>query len=229
MKTIGLIGGMSWESTVPYYEIINRETNRALGKNRSAKIVLYSFDFEAIEELQYAGRWDELRRLILDAGMKLKNAGADFAVLCTNTMHKVAGDFESEVGIPLLHIARAVGEKVREKGIERVGLLGTKFTMEENFYRQILEDAFRLEVLIPGEEDRKIVNSIIYGELVKGIVREESKKEYERIMETMKQGGAEGIILGCTEIGLLIKNYNLPIFDSAEIHARQAVMMSLAE
>ena len=229
MKTIGLIGGMSWESTVPYYALINRETNRMLGKNHSAKIVLYSFDFETIEEMQYDGRWDELRRLIVEAGTKLKNAGADFAVLCTNTMHKVAGDFETQAGIPLLHIAQAVGEKVREKGVERVGLLGTKFTMEENFYRQILEDEFRLKVLIPGEQDRKIVNSIIYEELVKGIVREESKKEYVRIMESMKGTGAEAIILGCTEIGLLMKNFDIPIFDSAEIHARQAVMMSLAQ
>ena len=142
MKTIGLIGGMSWESTVPYYALINRETNRMLGKNHSAKIVLYSFDFETIEEMQYDGRWDELRRLIVEAGTKLKNAGADFAVLCTNTMHKVAGDFETQAGIPLLHIAQAVGEKVREKGVERVGLLGTKFTMAGIFTGKFSKTSF---------------------------------------------------------------------------------------
>ncbi len=229
MKTIGLIGGMSWESTVPYYSFINKEINRILGRNHSAKIVLYSFDFETIERMQYENRWEDLRHLILEAGLKLKNSGADFAVLCTNTMHKVVDNFEREVGIPLLHIAQAVGEAVCENAIKRVGLLGTIFTMEENFYRKVLEEVFQLAVIIPEKKDRMIVNSIIYEELVKGIIREESRKEYERIMREMKDAGAEAVILGCTEIGLLVKEFAIPIFDSTLIHAHQAVKLSLTQ
>jgi len=223
MRTIGLIGGMSWESTNTYYALINRGVNSALGKNHSAKILLYSFDFQKIEDLQYAGDWLTLKKRIVGAGQILKRAGADLIVLCTNTMHKVADDFEKQVGIPLLHIADAVGKSIDEQGIRKIGLLGTIFTMEEDFYKDILREKYHLTVLVPEKVDREAVNSIIYEELVKGIVRQASRDRYQTIMDELISQGAQGIILGCTEIGLLVTSYKAPLFDSTIIHAKCAV------
>lgn len=227
MKTIGLIGGMSWESTVPYYSLINRGINQKLGGNHSAKCILYSFDFQEIQELQYSGDWELLREKMTDAGRGLKKAGADFIVLCTNTMHKVMDSFETDAGIPLLHIADAVGERIDENGMKRIGLLGTVFTMEQEFYKERLRKKFGFSVVIPEAEDRKIINDVIYKELAKGILLDSSRREFERIMEKMKEKGAEGIILGCTEIGMLIKTFSIPLFDSGQIHAEKAVEMCL--
>lgn len=227
MKTIGLIGGMSWESTSVYYSLINQGINSSLHKNHSAKCIVYSFDFQEIEDLQYAGDWDALRKKIIEAGTALKKAGADEIVLCTNTMHKVVSDFETEVGRPLIHIADAVGQAIVRSGLKKIGLLGTIFTMEQDFYRSILTQRYGLEVLIPKKDDRICVNSIIYEELVKGIIREESRKTYYRIMDDLVSEGAQGIILGCTEIGLLVKEYGAPLFDSTILHAHRAVEASL--
>jgi len=227
MKTIGLIGGMSWESTVTYYSIINSRINAELGKNHSAQCIVYSFDFQNIEELQYAGKWAELEVELIKAAKALKAAGADFLVICTNTVHKVADNIEKEVGLPLLHIADVVGEAVQTDGRQRIGLLGTIFTMEEDFYVRRLESKFGLDVLVPEKNDRQVINNIIFSELVKGIVKERSKNEYLRIMDILKNQGAEGIVLGCAEIGLLIKEYDLPLYDSAVLHANKAATMSL--
>jgi len=222
-----LIGGMSWESTVTYYSIINSRINAELGKNHSAQCIVYSFDFQNIEELQYAGKWAELEVELIKAAKALKAAGADFLVICTNTVHKVADNIEKEVGLPLLHIADVVGEAVQTDGRQRIGLLGTIFTMEEDFYVRRLESKFGLDVLVPEKNDRQVINNIIFSELVKGIVKERSKNEYLRIMDILKNQEAEGIVLGCTEIGLLIKEYDLPLYDSAVLHANKAATMSL--
>lgn len=227
MRTIGMIGGMSWESTSVYYSLVNRGVNRALGGNSSASCVVYSVDFAEIERLQYAGDWDALRARVLDAGQALKRAGADFAVLCTNTMHKVVDGFEAETGLPLIHIVDAVGEAVAARGISSVGLLGTVFTMEQGFYKHKLRRDYGLEVLVPGDEDKRLVNRVIYEELVKGDVRDASRDDYLRVMDGLRERGAGGIILGCTEIGLLIRDYELPLFDSTPIHAARAVAESL--
>jgi len=227
MKTAGLIGGMSWESTATYYTLINQGVNAALGKNHSAKILMHSFDFQEIEELQYAGDWTALKERILDAGARLKHAGADFAVLCTNTMHKVVGSFENEVGIPLIHIADAVGESARNRRLESVGLLGTIFTMEQNFYKDVLESRHHLKVIVPKKSDREVINTVIYEELVKGIVRERSRIEYMRIMDELLDQGVQAIVLGCTEIGLLIKEYKAPLLDSTILHADKVVLEML--
>ncbi len=218
---------MSWESTVTYYSIINSRINAELGKNHSAQCIVYSFDFQNIEELQYAGKWAELEVELIKAAKALKAAGADFLVICTNTVHKVADNIEKEVGLPLLHIADVVGEAVQTDGRQRIGLLGTIFTMEEDFYVRRLESKFGLDVLVPEKNDRQVINNIIFSELVKGIVKERSKNEYLRIMDILKNQEAEGIVLGCTEIGLLIKEYDLPLYDSAVLHANKAATMSL--
>jgi aspartate racemase len=227
MKTIGLIGGMSWESTSLYYSIINEGVNKSLKKNHSAKCLIYSFDFQEIEDLQYKGEWNLLRDKIINAGIVLKNAGSDYVVLCTNTMHKVVDGFEEKVGIPLLDIADAVGQEIKNAKIRRVGLLGTIFTMEQDFYKSVLIKKYGLDVIVPDDSDRKTINSIIYDELVKGVVGSESRDKYYKIMDNLKKSGAEGMILGCTEIGLLVKDYSLPIFDSTKIHAELAVEKSL--
>ena len=228
MKTLGLIGGMSWESTAEYYALINRGVNAALGKNHSAKIVMESFDFQRIEELQYAGDWVALEREIIEAGKRLKAAGADLVVLCTNTMHKVVGNFEAQAGLPLIHIADAVGQAVKGSGLRTVGLLGTIFTMEQDFYKNVLVRNFGLTVLTPDKPDRDTVNTIIYQELVKGHVRESSRTTYLEIMDRLVADGAEGIILGCTEIGLLVKSARVPLFDSTALHAAEAVSRALS-
>jgi aspartate racemase len=230
MKTAGLIGGMSWESTVPYYRTINRVVGETLGGLHSAKMVLYSVDFQEIEELQHAGRWNEAGEALVAAGRAVERAGADFLVLCTNTMHKVAPQLEAAVGLPLLHIADATATRVKAAGVGRVGLLGTRFTMEEDFYRGRLERDHGLEILVPGPEQRETVHRVIYEELCRGRVLDESRRQYRRIVGDLVGRGAGGVILGCTEIGLLLGpgDADVPLFDTAEIHAEEAARYCLA-
>lgn len=229
MKTIGLIGGMSWESSIEYYRIINETVKERMGGLHSAKSVMYSVDFAEIELLQRQGRWDEATRLMIDAARQVERGGADLVVVCTNTMHKMADDIQQAVRIPLLHIADATAERVRTQGLERVGLLGTRFTMEEDFYRGRLASKYHLTVLIPGPADREIVHRIIYDELVRGEVKPSSKAEYLRVIDRLTENGAQGIILGCTEIGLLINQADsrVPLFDTTRIHAVAAVDFAL--
>ena len=229
MKTLGLIGGMSWESTVPYYQTINRVVGETLGGLHSARMVVYSVDFQEIEHLQREGRWTEAGEILVAAGRALKRAGADFLVLCTNTMHKVAAQLEAAVDLPLLHIADATATRVKAAGLQRVGLLGTKFTMEEDFYRGRLERDYGLEVLVPGPEQREVVHRVIYEELCRGSVMDESRREYRRIVRDLVGRGAAGVILGCTEIGLLLgpQDADVQLFDTAQIHAEEAARRSL--
>lgn len=229
MKTIGLIGGMSWESTVPYYRLINEGVKQRLGGLHSARVVLYSVDFNDIEVLQHDGRWNEAGVLLANAARALQAAGADFLVLCTNTMHKVAPAIEAAVTIPLLHIADPTAEVVRQTGIHTIGLLGTRFTMEEDFYRGRLEARHGLRVLIPEAADRDVVHRVIYDELCLGATREESRAAYRAIIGRLVAQGAEGIILGCTEIGMLVKPEDspVPLFDTTALHAASAVDFSL--
>jgi aspartate racemase len=230
MKTIGLLGGMSWESTVPYYQLLNREIGRRLGGLHSARILLLSVDFQEIEILQHQGRWDELGEMLAGEARSLEGGGADFLVLCTNTMHLVASAIEDAVEIPLLHIADATAQHIREAGVEKVGLLGTRFTMEEAFYRGRLQDLHGLDVLVPPPEDREVVHRVIYEELVLGKIRSESRSEFQRIVGAMEGRGAQGVILGCTEIGLLLEPGDavVPLFDTALIHAEAAADYALS-
>ncbi|WP_302326349.1 aspartate/glutamate racemase family protein [Enterocloster lavalensis] len=223
MKTIGLIGGMSWESTVTYYQLINEAVKKSLGGLHSAKILLYSVDFQEIEECQTRGDWEKSARILGDAAKGLEGAGADCIVICTNTMHKVAPQIGERVSIPILHIAEATAEALIESGISRVLLLGTRYTMQQDFYKEKLVER-GIEVMVPGDEDMEIVNRIIFGELCLGVISEESRKEYLRIIEEQKGRGAQGVILGCTEIGLLISQADteLPVFDTTQIHAGRA-------
>lgn len=225
MKTLGLIGGMSWESTKTYYEEINRHVRAHLGGLHSSKCVTFSFDFAEIEYLQTASKWDEAKALINDAAAKLKLAGADAILLCTNTMHFVSDEIELTTQLPLIHIADATGESIKRLGFRAVGLLGTRFTMEKDFYKARLEDKFGFEVLVPDQEGRNTVHDIIYNELCEGKISAASKTHYQKIIQDLQGRGAECVILGCTEIGLLIQNQEdsvLPIFDTAQIHATAA-------
>ncbi len=230
MKTIGLIGGMSWESTVPYYQILNRTIAERLGGLHSAKVLLWSVDFQEIEELQQTNRWEEAGALLAEAGVRLEEAGADFLVLCTNTMHKVVPAIEARVGIPLLHIADATAEAIVQAGFRKVGLLGTRFTMEQAFYKARLEDLHHLEVVIPCAEDRAIVHDVIYRELCLGKVLETSRREYGRIIEDLVARGAQCVILGCTEISLLVQESDspVPLFDTTFVHAHAAALRALS-
>lgn len=231
MKTIGLIGGMSWESTVPYYRVINETVRERLGGFHSAKIVLYSVDFHEIEQLQSSGAWEESGRMLANAARALEAAGADFLVLCTNTMHKVADAIENAVKIPLFHIADPTAQEIKQAGINKVGLLGTRFTMEQDFYCGRLRDQHHLEVLIPGSTDRGVVHKIIYDELCMGLVRDGSRAEYRRIIQRLVDQGAQGVILGCTEISMLVgpSDSPVPLFDTTSIHARKAAEYALGE
>jgi len=231
MKTVGLLGGMSWESTVPYYRIINEEVKRRLGGLHSAKIILYSVDFQPIEELQHSGDWDATGHILARAAQSLEAAGADCVVLCTNTMHKVAAHIAGSVNIPLLHIADATGMAVTSAGLGTVALLGTKFTMEQDFYRGWLQSNFQLNVLIPSESDRNTIHRAIYDELCLGKLVDESRDSFRGIIETLVQDGAEGVILGCTEIAMLVgpNDSAVPLFDTADLHARYAVEWALGE
>lgn len=229
MKTIGLIGGMSWESTVTYYREINEAIKERLGGLHSARIVLYSVDFHEIERLQHAGDWDAAGALLGAAARSLEAAGAEFLVLCTNTMHKVAPAIEQAVAIPLLHIADPTATQIKAAGHSTVGLLGTRFTMEQAFYRERLETRHGLRVIIPNDEDRATVHRVIYDELCLGEIKPESRAVYRRIMADMAAQGAEAIILGCTEISLLVgpQDADVPLFDTTAIHARVAAEYAL--
>lgn len=231
MKTIGLLGGMSWESTVTYYQTINRVVGRELGGLHSARIVLHSVEFHAIQELQHAGRWVEAGTILADAARSLERAGADFLVLCTNTMHLVAEQIEAATPLPFLHIADATAASIRAAGITCIGLLGTRFTMEEAFYRGRLEARHGLRVVVPPPDDRAVVHRVIYDELCRGRIDATSRREYQRIVGDLVGVGAQGVILGCTEIGLLLRpgDASVPLFDTALIHAEAAAMLAVAE
>ena len=229
MKTIGLIGGMSWESTVSYYRLINTAVKEKLGGLHSAKCVLCSVDFAEVEELQRREQWPEAAQLLVGAAQRGEKAGADFVLICTNTMHKLADAVQAGIGIPLLHIADATAEKVKQAGVQRVGLLGTRFTMEEDFYRDRLTSQFGLEVITPDTKDRELVHRIIYEELCLGTIRPESKAQVASIMSRLGEMGAEGIIQGCTELGLLngAEDCHVPLFDTTRVHALAAVEYAL--
>jgi aspartate racemase len=230
VKTIGLIGGMSWESTIPYYRIINETVKERLGGLHSAKVILYSVDFHEIEQLQRAGDWEEAGRVLAQAARSLAAAGAEAIVLCTNTMHKVATAIEGAAPIPLLHIADPTAAEIKRQGLRKVGLLGTRFTMEQDFYRDRVERKHGIEVIVPEAEDRDIVHRVIYEELCLGKIADASRTEYRRIIGKLADAGAEGIILGCTEISLLVKPADspVPLFDTTAVHARSAAEWALA-
>jgi len=225
MKTIGLLGGMSWESTLGYYRAINEGVQKALGGLHSAKIVLYSVDFEPIEKLQHKGDWKGMADILSEAAQRVQAAGADFLLICTNTMHKVAPEIEASIQIPLLHIADTTAEALVNEGIKSVGLLGTAFTMEQAFYKQRLADNYDLRVLVPNNEDRQIVHRTIFQELCLGKTEPDSKVEFLRIIDTLAAQGAEAVILGCTEIGMLVNqsDTSVRLFDTTVIHAKKAV------
>jgi aspartate racemase len=231
MKTIGLLGGMSWESTVFYYQIINRTIAERLGGLHSAKILLYSVDFEEVARLQRADRWAEAGEMLAESGAGLEAGGADFLVMCCNTMHKVAPAIERRVKIPFLHIADATAGALRRAGIGRVGLIGTRFTMEDSFIRGRLAEGHHLQVLIPPPDDRELIHRVIYDELCRGKVEDRSRLEFRRIMTGLADRGAEGVILGCTEISMLVGDGDatVPLFDTAAIHARSAASFALDE
>ncbi|MDH7792816.1 aspartate/glutamate racemase family protein [Ochrobactrum sp. AN78] len=230
MKTIGLIGGMSWESSQEYYRIINQEMRARLGGAHSAKSLMWSMDFGEIEQLQHEGKWEELTKLMIEAAQNLEKGGADFILICTNTMHKMAADVESAASIPLIHIADPTAEKIKAAGLTKVGLLGTAFTMEQDFYKGRLVSKHGLEVLVPDDADRKTVHDIIYHELVVGEVRDVSREKYRAIINSLAERGAEAIILGCTEIMLLIgqEDSPAPVFDTTRLHAEAAVDLALS-
>ena len=231
MKTVGLIGGMSWESTVPYYQTINHEVVDRLGGLHSAKILLDSVDFHEIEALQSAGRWPEAGELLAFSAERLETAGADFLVLCTNTMHKVADRLVACVSIPLLHIADATADAIKSAGLRRIGLLGTRFTMEQDFYRGRLQQRHGLEVIVPSAADRATVHAVIYEELCRGQINPVSRDAYVAIVKKLLHQGCEGVLLGCTEIGLLLKPQDapVPLFDTAKLHAQAAARFTLDE
>ncbi len=228
MKTIGLIGGMSWESTVTYYQVINEKVKEVLGGLHSAKIFMYSVDFYEIEQYQAKGEWDKSAEVLGEAAAKLEKAGADYIFICTNTMHKIAPQVQARISVPVIHIAEATAQKLKEQKVEKVALLGTKYTMTQDFYKSKLIDS-GIEVLIPGEKDVELVNGVIYDELCLGEIKPESKAEFLRIIEELAGQGAQGVILGCTEIGLLISQQDtaLPVFDTTLIHGEKAAMLAV--
>lgn len=229
MKTIGLLGGMSWESTVGYYRAINAGVKKALGGFHSAKIVLYSVDFAPIEKLQRDGNWEGTAAILCDAALSVQAAGADFLLLCTNTMHKVAPEIEKAIHIPFLHIADATGEALARSGIQTAGLLGTAFTMEHDFYKGRLGEKYGINVLVPNDEDQRLVHQVIFQELCLGKIEPDSRIQFLRIIDRLAEQGAEAVILGCTEIGMLVSQGDTPVklFDTTEIHAAKAVEQSL--
>ena len=228
MKTIGLIGGMSWESTATYYRVINLTIGEELGGLHSAKILLYSVDFDEIERCQSEGNWDKSAQILTSVAQRLQHAGADCIVICTNTMHKVAPQIQQHISVPLLHIAEMTADELKAASITKVGLLGTKYTMAEQFYRDKIEKS-GIEVVVPDEDDMAYVNHVIYDELCRGIKHPQSRNQFLKIIDKLKAAGAQGVILGCTEIGLLIGNYrtSIPQFDTTLIHARKAALFAL--
>ena len=229
MKTIGLIGGMSWESSLEYYRILNETTKAKLGGLHSAKCILYSVDFAEVEALQHQDRWEEAAQLMVAAGQSLERAGADFIILCTNTMHKLADEIQAHTHIPFLHIADATAQRIKAAGLRKIGLLGTRFTMEHDFYKGRLVNKHGLDVITPDSKDREMVHNVIYDELCLGVVKETSQEQYRETMEKLVRAGAEGIILGCTEIELLIHDGDsqVPLFPTTRIHAIAAVEYAL--
>ena len=230
MKTIGMIGGMSWESSIEYYRIVNQTVREKLGGLHSAKSIMVSVEFAEIEALQHQDRWDELAAILIEAARSLEKGGADFVIICTNTMHKLYDILQNKIKIPMLNIADATAEKIKAQGIDKIALLGTRFTMEEDFYKGRLVDKYGLDVIIPSSAQREIVHRVIYDELCAGIIKPDSKQKYAEIIQGLAAEGVGGIILGCTEIGLLVKQADspVPLFDTTEIHARAAVYYALA-
>lgn len=231
MRTLGLLGGMSWESSSLYYINMNRAVRTKLGGIHSCKMLMYSFDFAEVEKLQAAGEWTELAAMLSKAATGLRQAGAEGLVLCTNTMHKVASEVETTANLPLLHIADFTGQKIVQQGLKRPGLLATRYTMEQNFYKQRLQDRFDIEVLVPTQDQRNAVHDIIYDELVRGVVKEESKSAYVEIIRALVERGADCIILGCTEITILVgqSDCSVPMFDTTSLHCEGAVEWALAK
>lgn len=229
MKTIGLIGGMSWESSLEYYRIINETVKQKLGGLHSAKCLMYSVDFSEIEELQRQDRWDDAAQMMIDAAQRLERGGADFVVICTNTMHKSVDAMQPKMRVPLLHIADATAEKIKAAGLGKIGLLGTRFTMEHDFYKGRLVDRFGLDVLIPNRDERAMIHRVIYDELCLGIIKPQSRDAYIRVIGNLIEQGAQGIILGCTEIESLVRaeDSRVPLFPTARIHAVAAVEYAL--
>ena len=229
MKRIGLIGGMSWESSIVYYELLNKKVREVLGGHHSCKSLMDTVDFDHIVKLQHEDRWKELDEIMVDSAKRLEKAGADMIVLCTNTMHLCSPAIKANITIPFLHIAEATGMEIVSKGIKKVALLGTKFTMEKDFYKEVLSNQFGIEVIIPTDEEREQVHQIIYGELVQGEIKDSSREVYKTIIKNLENRGAEGVILGCTEIPLLISDLdvNIPTFDTTTIHAVKAVEWAL--
>lgn len=231
MKTIGMLGGMSWESSVSYYKQVNEGIKKALGGLHSAKVVMVSVDFDEIEKMQHAGDWEGAGQTLALAAQSIEAAGADFLLICTNTMHKVAEPIASAISIPLLHIADTTGERLVKDHRKKVGLLGTAFTMEQEFYKGRLAEKFKLDVLTPEPEDRKIVHDVIYKELCLGIISDQSRQQFLAVIERLKARGADSIILGCTEIALLIQQTHtaVPLYDTTALHAAGAVARALAD
>lgn len=230
LKTIGMLGGMSWESTLSYYKAINEGVNKELGGLHSAKICLYNVDFYEIEKLQHQGKWSETAHILSKAAKSVEAGGADFLIICTNTMHKVASEIEAEISIPILHIADATATKLVTDGIKKVGLLGTRFTMEQDFYKNRLVNNFNIDVVVPCTDDQTIIHDVIYDELCRGVINSDSRMKYLNIINDLYAQGAEAVILGCTEIALLIKQKDtiVPLYDTTEIHAAQAVKLALS-
>ncbi|QUD88550.1 aspartate/glutamate racemase family protein [Phenylobacterium montanum] len=230
-RVIGLIGGMSWESSAEYYRIINQEARRRLGEAHSARSLMWTFDFAEIEALQHAGAWDRLTGMMIEAAQRLERGGAGLIVICTNTMHRMADEVAAATGIPLLHIADPTAAAIRAAGLTRVGLLGTAFTMEQDFYKGRLAREHGLEVLVPDDDDRAVVHRVIYHELIAGIVREDSRALYREVIARLVQRGAQAVILGCTEIMLLVKpeDSTVPLFDTTTLHALAAVDWALGQ
>ncbi|MDR8525281.1 aspartate/glutamate racemase family protein [Shewanella fidelis] len=231
MKTIGMLGGMSWESTASYYNALNQGVKAELGGLHSAKVALYSVDFAEIEELQHKGEWQQTAAILSSAAKSVEAAGADFLLICTNTMHKVADDIQANINIPILHIADATASQLVTDGIKKVGLLGTAFTMEQDFYKSRLQDKYAINVIVPEEPDRRIVHSIIYEELCRGVISARSRTQYLAIIASLEAQGAEAVILGCTEIALLVQQQDthVPLYDTTEIHAAKAVELALMD
>ncbi len=229
MKTIGLLGGMSWESSLVYYKIVNEKIKEKLGGHHSCECVMYSVDFDPIMKLQHEGKWDELTKLMIEAAKKIENGGAEMLSICTNTMHKMYDDIQNNISIPVLHIADATAEAIKENNISTVALLGTRFTMEQEFYKGRLLEKHGIKVLTPEGNDLELVHNIIYNELVLGEIKDESRKIYQQIIENLAQKGAKGVILGCTEIPLLIKqkDVSIAVFDTTTIHAEKTVEFAI--
>lgn len=230
MKTIGMLGGMSWESTVSYYKAINEGVKQSLGGLHSAKIALYSVNFDEIEKLQRVGDWDQAGVVLGEAAKSIQAGGADFLLICTNTMHKVLPQIEQYIDIPVLHIADATANKLLEDGITKVGLLGTAFTMEQDFYKRRISDKFGIEVIVPEHRDREVIHRVIYDELCQGQILSESREKYISIIDNLRRQGAEAVILGCTEIALLVEQQHtqVKLYDTTKIHAEQAVKLALS-